>query len=57
MVLAILAKNTVGGKILRRSTITESNSITKITLMKGKTIGKVDSQEEAPFSPASLRDS
>jgi len=33
-----LATNTVEGKILRRPTIMESNSITKITLMKGKTM-------------------
>jgi len=48
-----LATNTVGGKILRKPTIAKSNSI---TLMKGKTKSRVDSQEEAPFSPASLRD-
>ena len=33
-----LATNTVRGKILGKPTITESNSITKITLMKGKTM-------------------
>jgi len=33
-----LATNKVEGNILRRPTITESNSITKITLMKGKTM-------------------
>jgi len=33
-----LATNTVGGKIPRRPTILESNGITKITLMKGKTM-------------------
>jgi len=55
------ATNTVRGKILRRPTIMESNSITKFNLMKGKTLtfqgGGVDSMEEAPFSPASLRNS
>jgi len=44
-------------KTLRRPAIPQSNSTTKITLVKSKARGKVDSQEKPPFhQKLSLRD-